>query len=45
MIARSHAAATVVLLAELLERAGLEAPVAVRAMAVRVLTEGGVVWC
>lgn len=42
--ARSHAAASAVLICARLERLGQEAPPELRAMAVRVLAEGGVCW-
>ena len=42
--ARSHAAASAVLICARLERLGQEAPPELRAMAVRVLAEGGVRW-
>lgn len=42
--ARSHAAGSAVLICARLERLGQEAPPELRAMAVRVLAEGGVRW-
>ena len=42
--ARSHAAGSAVLICARLERQGQEAPPELRAMAVRVLAEGGVRW-